>query len=112
MHAYPQRSWAKIYQQMWCMTMKDPIPVKNQLFQNGKKVNFQSGQSGNNQHKQNRNNQNRHNGKKSGKPNYCWVWNKGGCERPKCDYVDRCLYCDANDHSLNRCQKAKDEGKQ
>ena len=37
MHEYPQRSWAKIYQQMWCMSMKDPVQ-KYQFNNSGSKL--------------------------------------------------------------------------
>ena len=103
MHEYLQRSWAKIYQQMWCMSMKDPVQC-NQLGQQAKNSSHNSGNSGpNGQHGQQ--------GKTKKKPIFCWAWNKGGCERKKCHFVDRCSYCDAGDHGLNRCPKKKEDDK-
>ena len=46
------------------------------------------------------------------KTNYCWAWNKEFCNRgKKCHFVDRCSYCDAGDHGLNKCWKLKEDTK-
>ena len=53
MYEYPQRSWAKIYQQMWCMSMKDPIQ-RNQFGQQNRNQSHNNGNTSNpgNQHGQ------------------------------------------------------------
>ena len=61
----PGRSWAVTYNQMWNLSMRDPLP-KNQY----NKGHFQfHGQKGNNS------NHNGHSQKK--KSDYCWDFNKG-----------------------------------
>ena len=115
MHQFPQHSWAKIYQQMWCMSMKDPIirmSSGNTFHQNqNRQFNSQPSTSGANlanvQGVVGVNNTQ----KGPEKPNYCWAWNKGNCLRgQKCKFVNRCSYCNAGDHGLNKCAKAKENG--
>ena len=49
---------------------------------------------------------------KKKKPNYCWTLNKGHCKAgTKCKFMNRCSYCDAPDHGLTQCTKAKEAGK-
>ena len=107
MGTFPQRSWAKICNQMWYLSMKDPVQ-KNYFANSLQKKpgtigshNFQTSNptssSGTNQ-------------VKKSKVHYCWPFNKekgGFCkDGPKCKFVNRCSYCDAADHGLPACPKA------
>ena len=112
MSQYPNRSWAKIYQQMWSLSMRDPIQRNNYQHRNAHGNSFGNNSfsgghgQGSSQHKPTQNTQN-----KPKKPNYCWTFNKGHCKAgASCNFVDRCSYCDAADHGLNACQKAKEAG--
>ena len=114
MSQYPTRSWAKIYNQMWSLSMKDLIQQNASNFTN--KSSFKPNQSGastgQSQNKTANNGQGGH-FQKQRKPNYCWTFNKGHCkDGVSCKFVNRCSYCDAADHGLNTCKKAKEnEGK-
>ena len=95
MAANLQRSWAKIYQQMWSISMRDPVTRFNSNgHNNGHNSNFQSNkhQGGNGQQK---------------RVKYCWDFNKGRkCkDGDKCRYVDRCSVCDEASHGKNTCLK-------
>ena len=103
MAQYPQRSWAKLYLQMWSISMREPIQ-KFRSFQSGStaqhniKASMSSSTAGSSgaatQPKK--------------KPNYCWAFNKGGtCKfSSKCKFVNRCSYCEASDHGISMCPKA------
>ena len=101
----PQRSWAVTYNQMWNLSMRDPLP-KNfakpaQAHYAGGFVNFRSN-SNQNQYQTERN-----------KSDYCWNFNKGvPCKfGPKCKFIERCKYCDSPSHGVNSCFKLqKKEG--
>ena len=86
----PKRTWSKIYQQGWSMSLKDHINVRGH-FQNKK------GQNGN--------------GRKSdSKDPYCWKYNKGSCRRTNCRFDHRCSYCGATGHGSHMCcKKAQNE---
>ena len=81
----PQRSWAVTYNQMWNLSMKDPIPKggnKNSQF-----MHYSNGQAvkgGNNTQRRN-------------KSDYCWNFNKGVPRKfgAKCKFVEKCKYCDS-----------------
>ena len=114
MHQYPQRSWAKLYLQMWSISMRDPIHkmYNQQSGQNGVNVSVSNSGAKFNQNSAPANNVNVNN--KSGpmghakkKPNYCWAFNKGTCTfRAKCKFVNQCSYCDSVDHGIHSCPKA------
>ena len=105
----PQRSWAVTYNQMWNLSMKDPLP-KNFNGQKGYGMtgNF-NGSYGQNQ---NRNNSSNSHKKRS---DYCWNFNRGiPCKfGTKCKFIERCKYCDSPSHGVNSCLKLqkKNEGK-
>ena len=94
----PQRSWAKIYLQMWNLTMRDPI---------SRGGSFGGGEARNNAH----NNHSRGSGvflqpggggSKKKKSDYCWAFNKGiKCKfGSSCRYIERCSYCDSGAHAV------------
>ena len=101
----PSRSWSKIYNQMWNLSMRHVIP------RNGSGSNqSNAGQSFSVDH--NRRNSggatggNVNNNNAPRKPKYCWAYNRGSCkDGNKCKYVNRCSYCDAGDHGKNTCSK-------
>ena len=100
----PSRSWATTYNQMWNLSMKDPISKGN--FGHGKTstATFQNS----NHAKPNSNTQNSSiGGKKKGRPTYCWFFNRGEkCKYgSKCHFIECCSYCDATDHPVLSCPK-------
>ena len=86
----PGRSWSKIYNQMWNLSMKETL-TKNNFF-NFPSMKKDSEPSGN--------------PKRPRKPKYCWPFYRGNCKHGiKCKFVHRCSYCDASDHALPGCNK-------
>ena len=100
----PSRSWAVTYNQMWNLSMREPI------IRNGQKGGYGYGFP-------QQQNQNSGKGSKSGnssgtpghfkRPKYCWGFNKGlKCKFGKdCKYIERCSYCDATNHGVCACPK-------
>ena len=92
MSAYPNRSWAKTYTQMWNLCMKNPIPDRAGGGSTFTSPSFQRGKS------------------KDPKEDYCWKFNRNHCNRgTRCQWEDRCLYCDGWGHGLFNCLKRKDK---
>ena len=104
----PQRSWAVTYNQMWNLSMKDPLP-KNfgrpafaHYSGGGVVAPTKNGVNGSNPMQVRRN-----------RSDYCWNFNKGiPCKfGAKCKFVERCKYCDSPSHGVNACVKLqKKEG--
>ena len=88
----PQHSWALTYNQMWNLSMKDPIVKRGNSFTPPGNGNFQNKKQGQ--------------GKRM-KSDYCWSYNKGiKCKfGNKCKFIERCSYCDAGNHSAVNCPK-------
>ena len=88
----PSRSWAVTYNQMWNLSMTNPID--NQ----GGRRNFGNTTSGQQSFL--------NNGQKR-KLDYCWSFNKAVKCRfsKKCKFIERCLYCDDPSHGVNNCHK-------
>ena len=110
----PQRSWAVTYNQMWNLSMRDPLP-KN-YSKGGAVVNHYAGSgyvgarysNGNSSNTSSNPMQVRRN-----KSDYCWNFNKGiPCKfGVKCKFIERCKYCDSPTHGVNSCFKLqKKEG--
>ena len=98
----PQRSWAVTYNQMWNLSMRDPLP-KNF----GKSFSSHSGGG----YAMSKNQSNSY--PKRNKSDYCWNFNKGVPCRfgSKCKFIERCKYCDSPTHGVHACQKLqKKEG--
>ena len=94
----PQRSWAITYNQMWNLSMKDPLP-RNQHKFGSTNYNSQNGSA-----------KGSGNGKfKHKKSDYCWNYNRGvKCKfGSKCRFIERCSYCDSGAHALFNCPKKK-----
>ena len=103
MAANPSRSWAKIYNQMWNIAMRSPIPYTNQG-NNGGHGQYNGGAKG---HNHNNNNKGDKAQGKGRKPKYCWAYNRSGSckDGANCKYVNRCSYCDNIGHGKNTCTK-------
>ena len=98
----PNRSWAVTYNQMWNLSMRDPLPRNNFGHRTG---GFQFHNNSNGGGKGHNNSNNNNQGKR--KPDYCWNFNKGiKCKfAPKCKFIERCKYCDSPSHGVNACEK-------
>ena len=106
----PNRSWAITYNQMWNLSMKDPIS-KNYSGNNQKYQSQSSGRYGGghgNSSSGGQHNQVGSTGKRKGMA-YCRHFNKGEkCKYGnKCRFVERCSHCDAQDHWVIACPKLK-----
>ena len=105
----PQRSWAVTYNQMWNLSMRDPL-AKNM-------TNHKMGSFGGHNFGSYSNSQNKCHTSNSGngfggsgsrkKPDYCWNFNKGiPCKfGTKCKFIERCKYCDSPSHGVHNCFK-------
>ena len=101
----PQRSWAVTYNQMWNLSMKEPL-TKN--YSNSRHASgFAHMSNGVTAQSQNQKN---HNTKR--KSDYCLNFNKGvPCKfGNKCKFVERCKYCDAASHGVYCCPKLQKRG--
>ena len=87
------RSWVVTYNQMWNLSMREPLTNKSAK-------NFSGGGSGGGE-----NHSQVPRGKK--KSDYCWSFNKGiKCKWAKnCKFIECCKYCDSSAHGVNVCPK-------
>ena len=109
MSTYPQHSWAKIYNQMWNILLRKPLTKNNykssNQFRQNSTQSSSAGASGGG------GTGSTSNANKKKKPDYCWTFNKGQCkDGAKCRFVNRCSYCDAAEHGIHACPKAKKAG--
>ena len=91
----PRRSWAVTYNQMWNLSMTNPI---GQNQSQNRRATF-SGYT---------NTQNLSGGGSLKKKlDYCWSFNKGmKCKfGKKCKFIERCSYCDSPAHRVVNCEK-------
>ena len=101
----PNRSWVTMYNQMWNLSMKDPLPknVSNGKFSNNNNngSNFQKGNGSQSS--------NSRNVTKRGR--YCWNFNKGvPCKYgKKCRFIEKCSHCDSTEHPVLSCPKLVDK---
>ena len=97
----PQRSWAKIYTQMWNLSMKEPVTRNPNFKQNSVQTGFN-------------NNQKFPSAGGSGRPKtkHCWSFNKGIKCRfgAKCKYIEKCSYCESANHGVVVCPKLVGRG--
>ena len=99
----PNRSWAVCYNQMWNLSMRDPLPKNN-----GKgHFNPHHYPSGGKTNNPNTNHNNGNQGHSRRKSDYCWNFNKSvHCKfGKKCKFIERCSYCDSPNHGVNICNK-------
>ena len=101
----PNRSWAVTYNHMWNLSLRDPVAKNGFSFSRGS-------YSGGNNYSSNSGKTSNMGGANTGKKakkrvTYCWNWNKGvQCKyAPKCKFIERCSYCDANMHGIHACPK-------
>ena len=96
----PERSWAVTYNQMWNLSMTNPIVPGNG---NGRRFSTGGGSASfggsSNQSLSKR------------KLDYCWSFNKGAkCKfGRKCKFIERCSYCDSPNHGVVSCDKLRDK---
>ena len=95
----PSCSWAVTYNQMWNLSMTNPLGAG---MSNIKKPQGSYNFSGTSQNKQQ---QEQTSFKR--KTDYCWSFNKGNkCKFGKrCKFIERCSYCDSPYHGLVKCEK-------
>ena len=94
----PSRNWAVTYNQMWNLSMTNPLNAAGQ----SRRQSF--GQSHNN----NNSSGNSSRGQSFKKRNdYCWSFNRvNKCKFGKrCKFIERCSYCDSPFHGLVKCKK-------
>ena len=110
MNKYPNRSWAKTYNQLWNLSMKDPIP-KN--VQNTSVVHHYSGGGGGNSAGGDNFTSHKQENKKYGdwRDRCCWRFNGSGCKKWNCRFDHRCNYCGSWSHNVKNCDKKKNKGK-
>ena len=96
----PQRSWSKMYVQLWQLAMWDPLSKGNQSYNNYPVSAGAKGGKDVAKHK-------------SWKDNCCWSFNQmGQCNRPGCKFDNRCSFCGAwNTHGFNMCRKCEKSDK-
>ena len=102
----PNRSWAVTYNQMWNLSMRDPIPRNgNQKF-NNTGVHY-ANQSFNTNNDRGASHAATHFSSGKKKSDYCWNFNKGvPCKFwNKCKFIERCKYCGSPLHGVNSCQR-------
>ena len=106
----PKRSWATMYNQMWNLSMRDPLP-KNSHYNNNYNQNFagntfaSSGKAqGNSSHGAGSSSSDAVPIKKK-KPEYCKNFNKRlVCKYGKrCRFTERCSHCNAVEHPVIQC---------
>ena len=100
----PNRSRAVTYNQMWNLSMTNPI------LQNQARRSFGSYNNSNS----NQNNQNNSGIATKRKVDYCWRFNKGAkCKfGKKCKFIERCSYCDDPSHGVVHCNKLEKKEKE
>ena len=87
MASKPYRSWAKVYTQMWNLTLNEPI----------KKFNENGNHMYNNNHR---------NGQQKRKDTFCWKYNKNNCTYGRnCKFEHKCSYCGVSGHPVTNCHK-------
>ena len=108
----PSRSWARIYNQMWNISMRNPTSFN---YGSNQSHNSSGGGKSSNHSFNNNNNSNRGGGdgnKQKSKTKYCWGFNKAGCKLgANCKFVNRCSYCDAAGHGKSNCPTCPNKNK-
>ena len=101
----PHRSWATTYNQMWNLSMREPIQRNNNFKQQSyrSQYNNNKGSCGGSQTESN-NNLRRKSGSKTA---YFLYFNRGEkCKyRNKCQFIEHCSQCDVANHHVLICPK-------
>ena len=105
----PQRSWAITYNQMWNLSMKDPLPKGTGQKQSFGFNHFQGSQSSQGSSGRGSSSNANNSNNKRHKPDYCWNFNRGIPCRfgNRCRFIEMCSYCDSPAHGVNICPKAQ-----
>ena len=100
----PQRNWSTMYNQMWNLSMKDPLP-KNHNNRGSFPHSFS--QASNATGPSVANSSSTTQSKKGKKNIHCWNFNKGiKCKYGnQCRFIERCSYCDSPSHPIIQCPK-------
>ena len=86
MAAKPHRSWAKVYTQMWNLTLNEPIKKFNENGNSSSSTNQKGGSRK--------------------KDTYCWKYNKNSCTYGRsCRFEHKCSYCGVMGHPVTSCHK-------
>ena len=97
MSVNPQRSWSKIFNQMWNLAINDPIQK-----QNGQGNRYSHGGSTGNY------NGRENNGKRKRRSDAYWKYNRNEhCNNATCNFEHKCLYCRSYSHAVVDCPKLK-----
>ena len=106
----PNRSWAVTYNQMWNLSMRDPLPKNN----NFSRSSFQFHSNNNGNGGGHAASGKKHGGSKRKKADYCWNFNKGiKCKYgARCRFVERCSFCDSPTHGIHVCDKLKEKDRE
>ena len=105
----PSRSWSTTYNQMWNLSMRDPLPKNNSGYRqqsySNNQYNAQTGNKAGNFTQARGGNGNSN--KKKGRQSYCIYFNKGEkCKYgDRCRFIERCSQCDMADHHVLICPK-------
>ena len=103
----PSRSWAVTYNQMWNLSMRDPLP----RHQNNQRNFFQFNQGNGNgrRHSTGGGGQGQQQNSRRKSSDYCWSFNKGvKCKfGNRCKFIERCSFCDLPNHGIHACPKAE-----
>ena len=98
MSRHPKCSWSTIFQQMWSLSMRDPV-YRN--FNNNNNSFTSHGSAG------------RSNNGRSHRDNYCWKFNKNKCKfGSRCKFEHCCYYCDWYGHGSYNCNKKNVRGRE
>ena len=86
----PQRSWAKVFTELWTLSMKDPIN-RNSNFGIHDSKSKQASRFG------------------DWRDNCCWHFNKNRCKKAanECRFEHKCTYCGTFNHSFANCNKRR-----
>ena len=100
MHARPNRSWARIYTQMWNLALSG--------HHSGRTAGPSSAQGG----ATNANRSSQMQVQKTGdwRDRCCWRYNKGKCTKWNCKWDHRCSNCGGYSHGKHNCRKRENKG--
>ena len=89
MDEHPERSWSKVYQQLWSLAMCEPLQKSNQ-----------AGNCRDNMGGGHRESNSKDSSKKNWHERCCWRFNRGSpCQKWNCNFDHRCKYCGSWNHA-------------
>ena len=106
MSSNPTRSWAKMYTQIWNLTLKDHINKFQGFGNSNQSQKSGQGQSGYSTPSYGGGSNNHASTSHKRKSDYCWKFNgKNGCKDNDCKWINCCKYCDSAAHGVTTCPK-------